>query len=384
MFDTQIGPTGTSKGYLRPETAQGMFVNFKKLLEYNNDHMPFAAAQIGKSFRNEISPRSGLLRVREFTMAEIEHFVHPEKKQHPRFSEVADCVFLKFLPAHVQEAGSDKCLEMSIGEAVKTGLVNNETLGYFLARIYLFLVKIGVKRERLRFRQHMSTEMAHYACDCWDAEIHNSYGWIECVGCADRSAYDLTKHTEATSERLVARDRLETPRKITKLKFNFNRKELGITFKKDSSLIIGYFEAMDERERTEWKVKLDDGSHGDDIDVTISGTKYTVKRAHVSIVQVTETLHVDEYIPSVIEPSFGIGRILYSLLEHSYWVRPESSTNDDDKDEKNERRVLSFPCVVAPTKCVILPLSANDLFKPCIELLRTALRKRNVSFQVDD
>jgi glycyl-tRNA synthetase len=77
MFGTQIGPQGSSKGYLRPETAQGIFINFRRLIEYNNGRMPFAAAQIGLGFRNEIHPKQGLLRVREFTMAEIEHFVDP-------------------------------------------------------------------------------------------------------------------------------------------------------------------------------------------------------------------------------------------------------------------------------------------------------------------
>ena len=85
MFETQIGPSGKLVGYLRPETAQGIFVNFRRLLESNNDRMPFACAQIGLAFRNEIAPRQGLLRVREFTMAEIEHFVHPDKKQHAKF-----------------------------------------------------------------------------------------------------------------------------------------------------------------------------------------------------------------------------------------------------------------------------------------------------------
>ena len=75
MFQTAIGPSGGSSGYLRPETAQGQFLNFAKLLEFNQQQMPFASASIGKSFRNEISPRAGLLRVREFLMAEIEHFV---------------------------------------------------------------------------------------------------------------------------------------------------------------------------------------------------------------------------------------------------------------------------------------------------------------------
>merc|ERR1719309_253605 len=89
MFQTHIGPSGAVKGFLRPETAQGIFVNFKRLLEFNQGKLPFAAAQIGNAFRNEISPRSGLIRVREFTMAEIEHFCDPNDKSHPKFSKVA-------------------------------------------------------------------------------------------------------------------------------------------------------------------------------------------------------------------------------------------------------------------------------------------------------
>ena len=78
------------KGYLRPETAQGIFINFKRLLEFNNGRMPFAAAIVGIGFRNEISPRQGLLRVREFAMAEIEHFCDENDKSHPKFANVAD------------------------------------------------------------------------------------------------------------------------------------------------------------------------------------------------------------------------------------------------------------------------------------------------------
>merc|ERR1719361_1275465 len=90
MFETHIGPSGAVRGFLRPETAQGVFVNFKRLLEFNQGKLPFAAAQIGNAFRNEISPRSGLIQVREFTMAEIEHFCDPEDKSHPKFNRVAD------------------------------------------------------------------------------------------------------------------------------------------------------------------------------------------------------------------------------------------------------------------------------------------------------
>ena len=88
MFATHIGPSGLVKGFLRPETAQGIFVNFKRLLEFNQSKLPFAAAQIGSAFRNEISPRSGLIRVREFQMAEIEHFVDPSNKSHPKFESL--------------------------------------------------------------------------------------------------------------------------------------------------------------------------------------------------------------------------------------------------------------------------------------------------------
>ena len=129
-------------------------------------------------------------------MAEIEHFVHPDRKQHRRFASVADVVMM-LLPAAAQD-GADIAVPMKVGDAVVGKIIDNETLGYFMARTQLFLVKIGIRYDRLRFRQHKSTEMAHYASDCWDAEIHTSYGWIECVGHADRSCYDLTQHSSHT------------------------------------------------------------------------------------------------------------------------------------------------------------------------------------------
>ncbi|KAE8547974.1 Glycine--tRNA ligase 1, mitochondrial [Talaromyces marneffei ATCC 18224] len=213
MFKTTLGPSSVSPGYLRPETAQGQFLNFKKLLEYNQNTMPFASASVGKSFRNEISPRSGLLRVREFLMAEIEHFVDPEGgKKHHRFDEIKD-LRLNFLDRDTQLSGKTRVQNISI-EAVSKKLVDNETLGYFLGRIYLFLLRIGVDPSKLRFRQHMANEMAHYAADCWDAELLTSYGWIECVGCADRSAYDLTVHSKKTGEPLIVREPRSEPLRI--------------------------------------------------------------------------------------------------------------------------------------------------------------------------
>ena len=166
MFQTSIGPSSNLPGYLRPETAQGQFLNFAKLLEFNTNNMPFASASIGKSYRNEISPRAGLLRVREFLMAEIEHFVDPEgHKKHGRFPEVED-IELSLLDRETQLSGKTVVRKVKIGEAVKSGLVDNETLGYFLARIHLFLKRLGIDQAKIRFRQHMANEMAHYACRC--------------------------------------------------------------------------------------------------------------------------------------------------------------------------------------------------------------------------
>ena len=110
------------------------------------------------------------------------------------------------------QTGEQVCTVMSVGDAVRGGLINNETLGYYMARTQLFLVHIGVDRSRIRFRQHLSTEMAHYAADCWDAELHGSYGWVEAVGHADRAAYDLRVHSDKSKKELVAQETLDAPR----------------------------------------------------------------------------------------------------------------------------------------------------------------------------
>lgn len=148
---------------------------------------------------------------------------------------------------------------MSIGEAVDKGIVANETLGYFLARINLFLLKIGIDPRRLRFRQHMGNEMAHYATDCWDAEIENSYGWTECVGCADRAAYDLSVHSARTNRPLVVREPLKEPILTEREVPEFNKKLLGKTFGQDTDLVKRFVENMNEEELVALKYELTQG-----------------------------------------------------------------------------------------------------------------------------
>ncbi|KAI7885644.1 glycyl-tRNA synthetase [Lichtheimia hyalospora FSU 10163] len=370
MFESQIGPTGQLKGYLRPETAQGQFLNFKKLLEFNNEKMPFASAQVGRAFRNEISPRSGLLRVREFTMAEIEHYVDPDNKNHPGYNDVKDTA-MRFLPKDVQLQGKTELQEMTVGEAVEKGIVDNQTLGYFLARIYQFLLKIGIKADRLRFRQHMDNEMAHYACDCWDAEIQTSYGWIECVGCADRSAYDLTVHSVRTKEKLVVREQLAEPRVVEKWQVEINKKTFGPKFKKNAKAVEEAILSYTDECFADLQKDLEANGVAQ---VQVGSDKFEISKDDVSVQKAKVTEHVREYTPNVIEPSFGLGRILYSLLEHSWWVR----------EEDEARNVLSFPPIVAPFKCCILPLSANAAFDPFVRKFSRTLRQNGVSTRTDD
>lgn len=371
MFDTQIGPTGQFKGYLRPETAQGHFINFKRLLEFNNEQMPFSSATIGKSFRNEISPRQGLLRVREFTMCEIEHFVHPDRKNHPRFMEVCEIE----MPLYSKEAqlNVEGASMVKIGDAVKNGIVDNETLGYFIARIYLFLLKIGIDPARIRFRQHMDNEMAHYASDCWDAEINSSYGWIESVGCADRSAYDLTCHSKKTGTKLIARETI--PERIESiLSIEINKKVFGPMFGKNGNAIKQALQVLEENKEELHKTHSLLVSNGKFSLKVSSNEIFEISKDVVDIKFVEKKTNVLEYTPNVIEPSFGVGRILYALLEHSYYVR--------DSDE--QRAVFKFLPAVAPTKALVVPLAKDSKYDSLIKDIVLLLRKHNISNRVDN
>ncbi|CAN7127237.1 unnamed protein product [Brassica rapa subsp. narinosa] len=373
MFQTSIGPSGLIPGYMRPETAQGIFVNFKDLYYYNGRKLPFAAAQIGQAFRNEISPRQGLLRVREFTLAEIEHFVDPENKSHPKFSDVSKLEFLMF-PREEQMSGQS-AKKLCLGEAVAKGTVNNETLGYFIGRVYLFLTRLGIDKERLRFRQHLANEMAHYAADCWDAEIESSYGWIECVGIADRSAYDLRAHSEKSGVALVAEEKYAEPKEVEKLVINPVKKELGLAFKGTQKNVVESLEAMNEKEAMEMKATLE--SKGEvEFYVCTLGKNVSIKKNMVSISKEKKKEHQRVFTPSVIEPSFGIGRIIYCLYEHCFSTRPSKAGDE-------QLNVFRFPPLVAPIKCTVFPLVQNQQFEEATKVISKELTSVGISHKID-
>ena len=287
MFHTQIGPSGLIKGFLRPETAQGIFVNFRDLLYHNGGKLPFACAQIGQSFRNEIAPRAGLLRVREFTQAEIEHFVHPEHKEHPRFGEVAGLTLSLFSQA-CQVSEDRQPLRMTIGEAVAKKIVANQTLGYFVARTYLFLMKLGVDEKRLRFRQHLEKEMAHYAEDCWDAEIQCSYGWVECVGMADRAAFDLNAHATKSKVDLSAYEKFDTPQQTEVVEVEPNKALIGKEFKKNAKGVTDALSTLPEADAMALAAKL---AAGETAELALEGGEsVSITQSHVKIQRVTKMI----------------------------------------------------------------------------------------------
>lgn len=367
MFSTSIGPTGLVKSFLRPETAQGIFVNFKRLLEANQGRLPFGVAQIGKSFRNEISPRGGLVRMREFTMGEIEYFVDPQNKKHPKFYSIKNSNLNLYSACN--QMNGEPSQSISLDEAVTKGIVANETLAYFLARIDLFMRKIGMDPTKIRFRQHMANEMAHYATDCWDCECFTTNGWLECIGCADRSCYDLTQHANATNVKLSANRSLKVPKNVEVIECVPQKAILGKALKGDAKIVIDELSRAKDADLCRWEKDLESGM----FNLTINDKTFSITKDMVSIKRENKVMHVEEVIPSVIEPSFGIDRIMYSLLEHNFKIR----------DDNQLRTFFSFPAIVAPIKCSILPLSNNEEFYPFVDEILKNLKMEGVRPKVD-
>ncbi|KAK0940944.1 Glycine--tRNA ligase 1, mitochondrial [Friedmanniomyces endolithicus] len=373
MFQTQIGATGKEPAFLRPETAQGQFLSFQKLLEYSDGQLPMASASIGYSFRNELSPRNGLLRVREFLMAEVEHFVDPESgKRHPKFASVRH-VKLPLLDRKTQTEGGSTPTVTTIGEAVDSKLVDNETLGYFLVRIMTFMQRIGMDMNKLRFRQHMANEMAHYAADCWDCELLNSHGWIECVGCADRSAYDLMVHEKATGTFMKVREDLKEPYEVEEWQANLDKKKSGPKLRKDQSKVEAALNELTQEMKEKLSITMADKGKVELPVSEMEGGKVELDKDIVTFVKEKRKVTQREYTPNVIEPSFGVGRILYSLMEHVYWTRKGDEA----------RSVMSFKPTVAPIKVLVVPLQKDTRFANLLSELEGRLDDAQLSFKVD-
>ena len=333
MFSTTIGAGSSGReGFMRPETAQGMFTSFPSLYRHFRERLPFGAVQVGKGYRNEISPRQGMIRLREFNMAELEYFIDPNQPIMHDFSSWSSMNFNLV-------DGQGKAHQMSLSDAVEMQLIRHSTVGYFMGKTYDFLTGVGINSDRLRFRQHASDEMAHYASDCWDVEIEGSYGWVECVGIAHRGCYDLEAHEKATGKTLRARREFSEPKIVEIDGWTIDGGTAGPAFRADAGQVKTIVESFDSNVEFPTDVTLSDGRI------------LSVRSEHVKRVQKTVKETGEWYIPHVVEPAFGIDRILWHVLDHAY-VETEKSGEP--------YRMLKLSSSIAPVDVAILPLFEKD------------------------
>jgi glycyl-tRNA synthetase len=243
---------------------------------------------------------------------------------------------------------------------VDEGIVSNNALAYYMAMTKRFLISVGIDEKKLRFRQHLREEMAHYASDCWDAEVLTSLGWIECAGIADRTAYDIKAHMEATGIDMTAFKLYDRPvkekRKIVVPKMD----ALGPAFKGKAKEIKEMMEKMEP---------------ADALHVKIDGESIEVGKEFYDVVEKEVTVTGKNFMPHVVEPSYGIDRIIYCILEH----------NHVEQEKEGERYIiLKLPPCIAPIKAGVFPLVGKDSLPSIARDIEEDLREHGITALYDD
>ena len=360
MFKTAIGPYVESADYLRPEAAQGMFTDFERLREYARDKLPFAAAQIGHVLRNEISPRQGPIRLREFTIMELELFFDPQRPHCDRLDAVRD-VRLIMLSAQSQLQGSERIEECSVADAVPSKLVQTEWQAYFMGLAQRFLLELGVPSDDLRFREKLPWERAHYASQLFDLEVNlDQLGWVEVAGFAYRTDYDLRGHMKESGEDLRVFEAYPEPVERRVKRFRVRRELLGPLLRDDAARVFKALEAM--------------GS--DEIESSLAGgyvmcEGYKIPREHFEAVEEIVIEKGRRFIPHVVEPSFGAERLVFSILEKSY-------------SEREDRVVLKIPKDLVPVEVEVFPLVERAGLPEKAVSIHRALLQRGLRAEYDD
>ncbi len=212
MFKTQVGAEDSA--YLRPETAQGMFADFKLVQETSRKQLPFGIAQLGKCFRNEIAPRDFLFRSREFHIGELEFFIHPDEKKCSLLEDKHLNLKLKLLDAETQKADKDELKETTIEKMLKEKKLE-EWHAYWLAEQILWFKKLGL--EKIKVREHKKDELSHYSSATFDIDYEYPFGSKELAGIANRGQYDLSQHIKESGEKLELFDEKTKQRVIPKV-----------------------------------------------------------------------------------------------------------------------------------------------------------------------
>ncbi len=191
MVKVDVGVAGKLACYLRPETCQTIFVDWPRMAKTMRVKLPKGVSQVGKSFRNEISPRQTLLRQVEFSQMETEVYFDPQEIDAiERWDEVKD------YKLRIMKAGQDKIENIPAEKLAKDKTVSGKLIAYYLARTQQLFERYGIPTEKMRFRQLDGTERAFYAKEGWDFEVETSIGWLELVANNYRTDYDLKGHME--------------------------------------------------------------------------------------------------------------------------------------------------------------------------------------------
>jgi len=198
MFRTNVG-IDKEDAYLRGETAQAMFMDFKLIQQTSRMQLPFGIAQIGRCFRNEIAPRDFLFRCREFHIGEFEFFLHPEEKRCELLDNEHLNLKFKFLDEETQKKGSVELKDMSIKELLDKNKLG-EWHAYWLAEQVKWFRNLGL--DEIKIREHTKDELSHYSSATFDIDYEYPFGSKEVAGNANRGQYDLTQHENESKEKM--------------------------------------------------------------------------------------------------------------------------------------------------------------------------------------
>jgi len=337
MFTTTIGPYSEAIGYGRPEAAQGIFVEFRRLYDYARESLPFGVFQIGHALRNEISPRQGLIRQREFTIMDVEFFFDPKEPKCPLLKEVENET-LRIVTAEAKLKGKKDSIEVTVKEALKHGYVKAEWHAFFMALSKRFLMELGVPDDKQRFMEKLEWERAHYSVQGFDQEIYlDRWGWVEVSGHNYRTDYDLKRHMEFSGVDMKVFKEYDKPVLKEEITIQPVMSKIGPVFKDKAPEVIKLLSSAEPH-----KVEASLKSKGF---YTIGAFK--ILPGHVQIVHRKVKEEGRRFIPHVIEPSFGSDRLVYIALEYAY-------------KQKRGRVLLNLPRDLAPVQIGVYPLVSKD------------------------
>ncbi len=338
LFKTEIGPYKGSQAYIRPETAQGIFVSFKNTLAVVRDRLPIGIAQIGKVGRNEISPRQGLIRLREFTIMEIEFFFDPKKAWDEANRYLTNDLLseeLNILSGEMKLKGRNDHETATLKEFLDRGVIVNPWLGYWMAVGNKFLKKIGISPDKIRFEEKLPHERAHYAQQTFDQEVYTRrFGWVEVAGFAYRTDYDLGRHIKYSKADLTMFRRYEKPIEKKVVKAIPNILKLKSDYGDRIGVILRGLNKFSSEELAEILMRVGK--------VVVEG--YELSRDYFIVREQVVRISGEKFIPHVVEPSYGLERLFYVVLEYSFHRSADG------------RNVLRLPVELAPYSVAVFPL----------------------------